>query len=61
MAFREGGDGDDDGHRHGNRSLSGPLVSAAINWELGQKCLTISYQREEKAATFLKENKCLSG
>lgn len=52
MAFREGGDGDNGGHRQGNISLSGPLVSAAINWGLRQKCLIISYQREDKAATF---------
>lgn len=35
LAFREGGDGDDGGHRRGNISLSGPPVPAAINWELG--------------------------
>lgn len=59
MTFRASGEGGDGEQKRGNISLSGPPVSAILNLGAGLKYVTISYQKEERAATFPKKKKCL--
>ena len=49
MTFTEGGDG---GHRCGNISLSGPLVSAAINLGAGIRVLDCFLSKRGESGHF---------